>query len=190
MPGIRPERPRSVIVDRSQKLAMTETPWFVSFFGDDYLEIYEEILPRARTEAEVAGLVALLDLEPGARILDVACGHGRHAIPLSKQGYRMTGYDLSPVSTARAQARAQAAPVRWLLGDMRDLPFHGEFDVAINVFTALGYFDDSRCSPVPTVGHAQVQQAKCASWCEGAGVRFRRCAGSDPSSRGASPRAS
>jgi SAM-dependent methyltransferase len=122
---------------------MSDTPWFESFFGKDYFEMSERI-PSDRTAAEVDGAITLLGLTPGARLLDVACGHGRHSIQLSKRGYDVTGYDLSHVflDRARADAEAQGATVRWVHGDMRDLPFDGEFDAAINIFTAFGYFEN------------------------------------------------
>jgi SAM-dependent methyltransferase len=123
---------------------MSGTAWFESFFGEDYLEIYQDALPAERTAAEVDGLVSLLGLGVGARILDLACGHGRHAISLAKRGFDVTGYDLSEVflKRARADAQAQGATVRWVQGDMRELRFDGEFDAVINVFTAFGYFED------------------------------------------------
>jgi SAM-dependent methyltransferase len=123
---------------------MSEPAWFERFFGEDYFEIYRDLLSAERTAAEVDGIVSLLDLDAGARILDLACGHGRHAIPLAERGFDVTGYDLSAVFLARAQADAEArgATLRWLRGDMRELPFDGEFDAVINVFTAFGYFDD------------------------------------------------
>jgi SAM-dependent methyltransferase len=122
---------------------MNDRPWFESFFGEDYFETSERI-PSDRTAAEVDGTIALLALPPGARLLDVACGHGRHSIELSKRGYDVTGYDLSQVflDRARADAEAHRATVRWVHGDMRDLPFDGEFDAAINIFTAFGYFEN------------------------------------------------
>ena len=123
---------------------MSERPWFESYFGEDYFEIYRSILPAERTAAEVEGIVSLLGLDAGARILDLACGHGRHAIPLAQRGFEVTGYDLSEVflERARADASAQGASVRWVRGDMRELAFEGEFDAAINIFTAFGYFED------------------------------------------------
>lgn len=123
---------------------MSEKAWYESFFGEDYFEIYEQALPAERTEAEVDGIIALLDLDPGARVLDLACGHGRHAIPLAKRGFLVTGYDLSEVflDRARGDAEAQRADVRWVQGDMRELPFNSEFDAVFNVFTAFGYFED------------------------------------------------
>jgi SAM-dependent methyltransferase len=123
---------------------MSETIWFEDFFGVDYFAIYEDVLPPERTAAEVKNILALLDLPPGARVLDMACGHGRHAIPLALLGYQVTGFDLSEVflERARADAEAAGASVRWLHGDMRELPFDGEFDAVINIFTAFGYFED------------------------------------------------
>ena len=123
---------------------MSGTAWLESFFGEDYLEIYRDAFPAEYTAAQVDGLVSLLGLGAGARVLDLACGHGRHAISLAKRGFDVTGYDLSEVflERARADAEAQGATVRWVQGDMRELCFDGEFDAVINVFTAFGYFED------------------------------------------------
>lgn len=121
-------------------------PWYESFFGEDYLEIYEGVLTPEVTEAQVGGIVSLLDLQPGTRILDLACGHGRIAIPLAQRGFDVTGYDLSEVFLRRARrdAEAQSATVQWIRGDVRNLDFDSEFDVVINVFTSFGYFEDPK----------------------------------------------
>jgi SAM-dependent methyltransferase len=123
---------------------MSDTPWFESYFGEDYLEIHRDDLPPDLGRAQVDDIVALLSLSPRARILDLACGHGRHAIPLARLGFQVCGYDLSQafLDRARADAGEQGASVRWVQGDMRELPFEQEFDAAINVFTAFGYFAD------------------------------------------------
>lgn len=126
--------------------ATNEKPWYEQYFGDDYFDIHKDDLTRELTHAEVAGIACLLQLKPGARILDLACGHGRHAIQLAKLGFQVTGYDLSEVflDEAKADASRQDATVRWIRGDMRQLPFEAEFDAVINMFTAFGYFDDAR----------------------------------------------
>ncbi|MFQ5698392.1 MAG: class I SAM-dependent methyltransferase [Myxococcota bacterium] len=123
---------------------MSHADWFESFFGEDYFEIYRDAFPAERTAAEAERIASLLGLQAGARVLDLACGHGRHAIALARRGFEVTGYDLSGVflDRARRDARAQCATVRWLRGDMRALPFDSEFDAVINVFTAFGYFED------------------------------------------------
>jgi SAM-dependent methyltransferase len=118
--------------------------WYESFFGEDYFEIYRDVLTPEGTAAEVDGIVARLGLAAGARVLDLACGHGRHAIPLAALGFRVTGYDLSEtmLTRARRDAAASGAALRLVRGDLRALPFTAEFDAAISVFTSFGYFDD------------------------------------------------
>lgn len=123
---------------------MDQEAWYESFFGTDYFEIYGHLFTPEGTSAQVDGIISLLGLAPGARILDLACGHGRHSIPLSLRGFDVTGYDLSEVFLERAgaDAEAQGTRVKWIQGDMRELRFDREFDAVVNVFTAFGYFDD------------------------------------------------
>ena len=103
------------------------------------------MLPAERTAAEVNGVVGLLGLAPGARLLDLCCGHGRHAVPLAQLGYRVTGLDLSRTLLARAAAAAgeQGQRVGLVEADMRRLPFaDGSFDAVLNLFHAFGYLED------------------------------------------------
>lgn len=123
---------------------MRERAWFEAFFGPDYFEIYRDVFSPEGTAAEVEGIASLLALPAGARVLDLACGHGRHAIPLAERGFAVTGFDLSEamLARARADAAARGARVRWVRGDMRALPFEAAFDAVTNVFTSFGYFAD------------------------------------------------
>src|SRR5207253_10522444 len=57
------------------------------------------------TDAQVEAIDKILHLRKGSRILDVACGSGRHTVGLAKRGYRMTGFDLSRALLAEAQDR-------------------------------------------------------------------------------------
>ena len=86
----------------------------------------------------------LLDLKPGMRVLDLACGHGSLANQLAARGCLVTGLDSSSVFLDRARADAAAAgvDVDYLIGDMRDLPWRDHFDRVVNWSTAFGYFDD------------------------------------------------
>lgn len=120
-----------------------EDKWYERFFGEDYLTIYGPQLPPERTVAEVEGIARLLELPPGSHILDLCCGHGRHAVPLAQRGYHVTGQDLNEAFLERARAAADEAgvAVRWVHRDMRDVPFEAEFDAVINVFTAFGYLE-------------------------------------------------
>lgn len=127
-------------------MSKQDNNWFTEgagFFGPDYLVEYEEILPEDRTTKEVDFVEKALDLKAGMTILDVPCGHGRHAVELGKRGYDVTGSELNEffLQEARKTAEATGVNVRLVQGDMRELAFDSEFDVALNLFTAMGYFD-------------------------------------------------
>jgi SAM-dependent methyltransferase len=84
------------------------------------------------TEQEVAFLVDALDLRPGARVLDVGCGPGRHAHALARRGFEVHGVDISQrfVDLGNGAAVAGATFARL---DARQLPFEAEFDAAISL---------------------------------------------------------
>src|SRR2546427_1722798 len=115
---------------------MTEpdSEWWRTWFGPGYLELYAEPL-RERTPVEIDQLERLLRLRAPTRILDLACGQGRHAIELARRGYDVTGVDLSPYLLEVANARASEAGVRvrWLVGDMREAIKADPFDVIVNL---------------------------------------------------------
>ncbi len=124
----------------------TDAPWYAEdsgLFGSEYLEEYEKILTPERTVEDIEFLERELSLAKGMRILDLACGHGRHTVELARRGYLMTGQDLNGFFLDKAKAAAQEASVdvRWVQSDMREVPFEGEFDVVVNLFTAFGYLE-------------------------------------------------
>ena len=124
-------------------MAEAASDWWRTWFGPGYLALYDAFLAE-RTPVEVDQIEALLHLHPPRRVLDLPCGQGRHAIELARRGYEVTGVDLSAYMLSVATERAVAArvQVRWLAGDMRE-PLSGErFDLVLNLFTSLGYFDD------------------------------------------------
>jgi SAM-dependent methyltransferase len=114
--------------------------WFEAV-ADHLGEAYLRYSFTKGTENEVAFLVAELGLAPGARVLDVGCGPGRHARALGERGIEVVGVDISErfVELARRDAPAGVTFERL---DARALPFDAEFDAVINVFTAFGYFED------------------------------------------------
>jgi SAM-dependent methyltransferase len=84
---------------------------------------------------EVAFLIELLGLPPGARVLDVGCGPGRHAVPLAQAGYAVTGVDVSRrfLDLAADAARAAGAGAAFFECDARQMPFEAEFDAVISI---------------------------------------------------------
>ena len=85
------------------------------------------------TEQEVGFLVDALALERGARVLDVGCGPGRHALALARRGIEVVGIDHSPdfVRLAADAAGAEALPARFEQLDVRELGFAAEFDAVL-----------------------------------------------------------
>lgn len=118
--------------------------WWTSYFGELYLRLFAAMATPDGTTQEVAAVLALLEPAPGARILDLACGQGRHAVVLARLGYRMSGLDRSAALLELAQGAAQEVGVRvaWVVGDMRCPPFGPQFDVCLSMFTSFGYFED------------------------------------------------
>jgi SAM-dependent methyltransferase len=118
--------------------------WYDGYFDEDYLHLYASVLSEERDAAEVETIVTVLALEPGAEILDLCCGQGRHTALLAQRGYRMTGLDLSDylLEHARRRAKKLGVEVQFHHGDMREIPWAGRFDAVINMFTAFGYFED------------------------------------------------
>jgi len=98
---------------------------------------------RDDTRPAVEFIASALGLAHGARILDLCCGPGRHAVELALRGYQVVGLDINPRYIALAQQLAQQEGVQatFLTGDMRAIPFERYFDAVINVGTSFGLFD-------------------------------------------------
>ncbi|MDE2969256.1 MAG: class I SAM-dependent methyltransferase [Chloroflexota bacterium] len=118
-------------------------PSYMEFFNDDYLGAYRETISPENAVVESAFVHRVLQLPRDAEVLDLCCGHGRHAVILALTGLRVTGLDLSDAYLERAAAIAAEAGVNLPLvrSDMREIPFEGRFDAVINIFTSFGYLN-------------------------------------------------
>jgi SAM-dependent methyltransferase len=98
-----------------------------------------------RTESEVNRALNMLRPQGGERVLDLACGSGRHSIELARRGFSVVGSDISGELIEIADRAAAAAPeleVSFLEGDLRELEFEAEFDIVLNLNDgAVGYFE-------------------------------------------------
>jgi len=97
------------------------------------------------TAEEIGQAVKLLDIEKGAKILDLCCGMGRHSLELARLGYKVVGVDLTQeyLAKARKQAKSDGLDIEFIRDDMRKFCQPESFDAVINMLTAFGYFEDS-----------------------------------------------
>lgn len=118
-------------------------PWFEEIFDENYLRTLPFLTPHA-TEAESDFVLAALGLEPGAQILDVGCGYGRHSMELAARGYHVVGLDTSLPLLLRGadEAQRRGLNINFVHGDMREMQFDAQFDGAFCLFETFGYFDD------------------------------------------------
>lgn len=120
--------------------------WYDGYFENEWLDLIALRMDPERTQREAEFIADALALEPGAQVLDLACGHGRISIELARRGLLMTGLDLSPRSIALARDHAEEAGVEieFVQADMREIGAVNEFDGVINIFTAFGYFEEEK----------------------------------------------
>lgn len=106
--------------------------WYESLF-EHYARGYDREPFTQGTAGECDFIERELSHDRTRRILDIGCGTGRHAIELTKRGYRVTGVDLSAPMLARAaeKASAEGLDIDLRLHDARALPFRMEFDAAV-----------------------------------------------------------
>jgi SAM-dependent methyltransferase len=120
-----------------------ENEWFKDWFNSPYYHILYENRDETEAAAFIDRLILHLLPKPDARMLDIACGKGRHSIQLANKGYAVTGIDISPSSILEAQSTPSENP-EFFVHDMRH-PFRiNYYDYAFNFFTSFGYFDTYR----------------------------------------------
>ena len=112
-------------------------PWFQAAFGAMYPIVYAHRDDQAAVR-EVEFARNVLAIGPAERVLDLACGDGRHLAAFSRLGIPAVGVDLSDALLARARVRGLVV----VRADLRSLPFRSAaFDHATSFFTSFGYFE-------------------------------------------------
>lgn len=119
-------------------------PWYDSWFGSDAYELVYEHRDDDEARIAVDLVERCADPAPDARILDVGCGRGRHALELARRGYDAAGIDLSEpsIEQARTSAGDMGLDVDFAVQDMRTPYCDSCMDGVVNLFTTFGYFDD------------------------------------------------
>lgn len=122
---------------------MPDKAWFKDWFNSHYYHLLYQHRDDQEALSFIRALIGHLQPTPGAAMLDVACGKGRHSKVLNDMGFDVTGIDLSGASIAEAKADENDS-LHFFQHDMR-LPFWvNYFQYAFNFFTSFGYFRTRR----------------------------------------------
>ena len=114
--------------------------WFASWFDTDYYHILYKDRNDEEAQQFMDNLTHYLNLPEEAKVLDLACGKGRHSIYLNSLGFDVTGADLSENSIAEA-SKFSNETLRFKEHDMRH-SFEEKYDAIFNLFTSFGYFEN------------------------------------------------
>ncbi|MRX46078.1 SAM-dependent methyltransferase [Pedobacter puniceum] len=117
--------------------------WFQNWFNSPFYHILYKQRDEEEAELFIDNLCTLLKPAKDSRMLDIACGRGRHAIYLNKKGFDVTGIDLSIANIKYAHS-FENSRLHFLVHDMRHLFYINYFDFAFNLFTSFGYFETEK----------------------------------------------
>ncbi|MEC5425913.1 class I SAM-dependent methyltransferase [Virgibacillus sp. C22-A2] len=115
--------------------------WYKEHFNEDYLRIYKHRNDDL-AHKELTQLMKFVPTTEGQSLLDLCCGNGRHSRWFAKQGFHVTGVDLSPTLLNEAQNKECAKDIHYVRSDMRELNYKDDFDIVVNLFTSFGYFKE------------------------------------------------
>ncbi|KFF05914.1 class I SAM-dependent methyltransferase [Flavobacterium reichenbachii] len=114
--------------------------WFTSWFDTPYYHILYKDRNYREAQIFMDNLTHYLNLPEKAKVLDLACGKGRHSIYLNQLGFNVLGADLSENSITEANKNSNEH-LHFKVHDMRE-PFEEKFDAIFNLFTSFGYFEN------------------------------------------------
>jgi SAM-dependent methyltransferase len=122
--------------------------WFSEWFGSPYYHILYKNRDDQEAKFFLSNLLDHLKIPNNAKLLDVACGSGRHSIFLNKKGYEVEGIDISERNIEMAKAH-ENKQLHFHIRDMRENFKQDHFDYAFNLFTSFGFFkteeENQRC---------------------------------------------
>ncbi|WP_439505621.1 class I SAM-dependent methyltransferase [Sediminibacterium sp.] len=122
---------------------MADKAWFKDWFNSPYYHLLYQHRDENEAEQFIKTLIAHLSPTKGMRMLDIACGKGRHSMALADMGFDVTGIDLSEASITEAKM-AESEWLHFYQHDMRRIFRINYFDYAFNFFTSFGYFKTRR----------------------------------------------
>ncbi len=122
---------------------MKQKEWYETWFDSPYYHVLYQNRDEEEAEQFMQNLLSYLKLPDNSRVLDVACGKGRHAVYLAENGLDVVGIDLSWKNISHAQ-HLERKNLSFFLHDMRKAFYVNYFEVVFNLFTSFGYFESEK----------------------------------------------
>ena len=125
---------------------MQRKEWFENWFASkEYLDVYNH---RNSTDAEklIRLILNVITLKKKSKVLDAACGTGRHSIILAKKGFDVTAFDLSKtlLNIGKSKAEELGLSINFINADIRKFFLDIQFSLIVNLFTSFGYFETDK----------------------------------------------
>lgn len=124
-------------------MPQTLDKWHYNWLNSPYYHILHNNRNQEEAERFIDNLFAFLTPGEASRVLDAACGRGRHSIYINKKGYDVTGVDLSE-ENVRFASSFENRKLHFFRHDLRNLFYTNYFDLVLNLFTSFGYFEKER----------------------------------------------
>ena len=115
--------------------------WFTNWFNSPYYHLLYKNRDEKEAELFIDNLVDHLQISKKSKVLDIACGKGRHSTYFNTKGMDVVGIDLSPNSINIAKKNENKS-LQFVVHDMRKVFKRNNFDLVTNLFTSLGYFEN------------------------------------------------
>ena len=117
--------------------------WFANWFDSPYYHTLYKDRDEREAQVFIDNLIDNLQIPKGSKLIDIACGKGRHAKYFNKKGMDVVGVDLSQNSINTAK-KDENKNLQFSVHDMRENYQENSFDVVTNLFTSFGYFEDNK----------------------------------------------
>jgi 2-polyprenyl-3-methyl-5-hydroxy-6-metoxy-1,4-benzoquinol methylase len=119
------------------------TEWFEDWFNSkEYLDVYQH---RDESDAKLLFelIIKHIEIPIKGKVLDLACGPGRHSLLFARKGFNVTGIDLSEnlLRVAESSARKEKLKIQFIKADLRNIELTEKFDLVVNLFTSFGFFE-------------------------------------------------
>jgi len=117
--------------------------WFADWFDSPYYHSLYKNRDEREAQIFIDNLIDYLQIPKGSKLIDIACGKGRHAKYFNQKGMDVVGVDLS-LNSIKTAKKDENKNLQFSLHDMRENYQEDTFDVVTNLFTSFGYFENNK----------------------------------------------